>query len=94
MSQLHFQGRGFRLTGTPVSITPVSRCTLLRYIQVDPGRVRRLHDTFHRVAGYARRPCDVPLAEAEMLQPEDFAVFGHVTSIGKPVATLRRAIPL
>ena len=24
MSQLHFQGRGFRLTGTPVSITPVS----------------------------------------------------------------------
>ena len=61
---------------------------------VDPGRVRRLHDTFHRVAGYARRPCDVPLAEAEMLQPEDFAVFGHVTSIGKPVATLRRAIPL
>ena len=52
------------------------------------------HDTFHRVAGYARRPCDVPLAEAEMLQPEDFAVFGHVTSIGKTVATLRRAIPL
>ena len=34
VSQLHFQGRGFRLTGTPVSITPVSRCTLLRYIQV------------------------------------------------------------
>ena len=34
MSQLHFQGRGFRLTGTPVSITPVSRCTLLRYIQL------------------------------------------------------------
>ncbi len=35
MSQLHFQGRGFRLTGTPVSITPVSRCTLLRYIQLE-----------------------------------------------------------
>lgn len=34
VSQLHFQGRGFRLTGTPVSITPVSRCTLLRYIQI------------------------------------------------------------
>ncbi len=34
VSQLHFQGRGFRLTGTPVSITPVSRCTLLRYIHM------------------------------------------------------------
>lgn len=61
---------------------------------VDLGSSRRLHDTLHRVAGYARRPCDVPLAEAEMLQSEDFAVFGHVTSFGKPVATLRRAIPL
>ena len=37
---------------------------------VDLGRCRGLHDTLHRVAGYARRPCDVPLAEAEMLQPE------------------------
>jgi hypothetical protein len=32
--------------------------------------------------------------ETEMLQPEDFAAFGHVTSNGKTGATLRRAIPL
>lgn len=33
---------------------------------VDFGCRCHLHDTFHHVAGYARRPCDVPLAEAEM----------------------------
>ena len=86
-----------RLCRFPVGEERLLDCRVLHALgmrPVDPGRVRRLHDTFHRVAGYARRPCDVPLAEAEVLQPEDFAVFGHVTSIGKPVATLRRAIPL
>ena len=57
---------------------------MLSYMRsVDAGGSRRFHDSLHRIAGCPAFLCDVPLAEAEMLQPEDFAVFGHETSFWK-----------
>ena len=59
-----------RLCRFPVGEERLLDCRVLHALgmrPVDFGCRCCLHDTFHRVAGYARRPCDVPLAEAMIL---------------------------